>query len=182
MSQLDSRPHRGNGGDWWVTASHLTRMSRFGWENNWRSGAYRSREQERDISPLFYFLVSANIKLSFIIDVREPWISLLFITPGQKTRLTDVRHLCSELILSNAVFKHFKEMTSLVLSPDYNSSLIQVTALPSHCDCIIIHCLYFYRRSFSLTVSESSIFILLIEINKKSKKFQHSTLSKRPLH
>lgn len=43
-SQLGFCPYRGSGGDWWVTTSHLTRMSRFGWENNWRGEADSERE------------------------------------------------------------------------------------------------------------------------------------------
>lgn len=38
---------------------------------------------EKDISHFHYILVSANIKLSFIIDVRKTQISLLIITLGQ---------------------------------------------------------------------------------------------------
>lgn len=84
MSQLGSRSYSGDSVDWWITTSHLTRMSRFGWEEKPKEREADGKTETSALSPLF--LVSANINLSFIIDER-PMNSSAF-------HLSDVRRLC----------------------------------------------------------------------------------------
>lgn len=78
---------------WWLVSHSITSEKNVpSWLREWLKTRGRVWGRETS-SPPFYFLVSANIKLSFFIDEAEPWISLLFNPPGAKTRLTDVRRL-----------------------------------------------------------------------------------------
>lgn len=78
---------------WWLVSHSITSEKNVPlWLREWLKTRGRVWGRETS-SPPVYFLVSANIKLSFFIDEAEPWISLLFNPPGAKTRLTDVRRL-----------------------------------------------------------------------------------------
>lgn len=106
-SQLSFLSHRENGGDWWVTTSHLTRMSHFGWENKGRSEA--EWERGKDVSPFLLFPLSVDIK-NLILYWWERVMNFYFSLLWGKNQANRCQPSLPQswYSLTHAIFKHFK--------------------------------------------------------------------------